>query len=66
MIGGTQMPKICEVIKYEGDNSTFIWKHRAKTSTVDIPDRSRIAGSGIFHERTGADLFGAGRYTLEI
>ena len=21
------MPQFCEVLKYEGDNSTFIWKH---------------------------------------
>lgn len=21
------MPKIVDVIKYEGDNSTFVWKH---------------------------------------
>lgn len=26
-IGGKTMSKIAEVIKYEGDNSTFIWKH---------------------------------------
>ncbi len=21
------MAQICEILKYEGDNSTFIWKH---------------------------------------
>ena len=34
MIYGVQkqerMGQICEVIKYEGDNSTFVWKHPAE------------------------------------
>ena len=25
--GGNSMAQIADIIKYEGDNSTFIWKH---------------------------------------
>ena len=27
------MSQICEVIKYEGDNNTFVWKHLAEAFT---------------------------------
>ncbi len=58
--------KIIDVIKYEGDNSTFIWKHPAE----DFNMKSQL----IVHESQEAvfmmngqalDLFGPGRYTLE-
>lgn len=59
------MAGIIQVIKYEGDNSTFIWKH---------PDEDFNIGSQlIVHESQEAvffldgqalDLFGPGRYTL--
>lgn len=59
------MAGIIQVIKYEGDNSTFIWKH---------PDEDFNIGSQlIVHESQEAvfflngqalDLFGSGRYTL--
>lgn len=57
---------IQQVIKYEGDNSTFIWKHPAE----DFNTHSQL----IVHESQEAifflngqplDLFGSGKYTLE-
>lgn len=60
------MSKIAELIKYEGDNSTFIWKHPCE----DFNTLSQL----IVHESQEAifmmngqalDLFGPGRYTLE-
>lgn len=57
---------ILEVIKYEGDNSTFIWKHPVE----DFNTHSQL----IVHESQEAvfflngqalDLFGPGRHTLE-
>lgn len=58
--------KIIDVIKYEGDNSTFIWKHPAE----DFNMKSQL----IVHESQEAvfmmngqalDTFGPGRYTLD-
>lgn len=60
------MMKILDVIKYEGDNSTFIWKHPCE----DFNCLSQL----IVHENQEAvfymngqalDLFGPGRYTLK-
>lgn len=60
------MAKIAEIIKYEGDNSTFVWKHPSE----DFNSLSQL----IVHESQEAvffmngqalDLFGPGRYTLE-
>lgn len=60
------MPKIADIIKYEGDNSTFIWKHPLE----DFNSLTQL----IVHEPQEAifmmngqalDLFGPGRYTLE-
>lgn len=57
---------IFEVIKYEGDNSTFVWKHPAE----DFNTKSQL----IVHETQEAvffkngvalDTFSAGRYTLD-
>lgn len=57
---------IQQVIKYEGDNQTFVWKHPAE----DFNTNSQL----IVHESQEAvfflngkpmDLFGPGRYTLE-
>ena len=56
---------LAEVIKYEGDNSTFVWKHPVE----DFNTNSQL----IVHESQEAiffmngqpmDLFGSGRYTL--
>ena len=60
------MAHIVDIIKYEGDNSTFIWKHPCE----DFNTLSQL----IVHESQEAifflngealDLFGAGRHTLE-
>ncbi len=60
------MPKIVDIIKYEGDNSTFVWKHPCE----DFNLMSQL----IVHENQEAiffvngqalDMFGPGRYTLE-
>ncbi len=60
------MAKIVDVIKYEGDNSTFIWKHPCEdfnTMTQLIVHESQEAI--FFMNGQALDLFGAGRYTLE-
>ncbi len=58
--------KTVQVIKYEGDNSTFVWKHPCE----DFNSLAQL----IVHESQEAvfflngqalDLFGPGRYTLE-
>ena len=60
------MTQIAEIIKYEGDNTTFIWKHPLE----DFNSLTQL----IVHETQEAlffmngqalDLFGPGRYTLE-
>ncbi|MCR5086907.1 MAG: SPFH domain-containing protein [Lachnospiraceae bacterium] len=60
------MAQIADVIKYEGDNSTFIWKHPLEdfnSLTQLIVHESQEA---VFSMNGQAlDLFGPGRYTLE-
>ena len=57
---------IVDIIKYEGDNSTFVWKH----PNEDFNSLTQL----IVHDSQEAvfmlngevlDIFGAGRYTLE-
>lgn len=58
--------KIADVIKYEGDNSTFIWKHTNEdfnSLTQLIVHESQEAI--FFMNGQALDLFGPGRYTLE-
>ena len=60
------MSKIAEIIKYEGDNSTFIWKHPVEdfnTLTQLIVHESQEAI--FFLNGEALDLFGPGRHTLE-
>lgn len=60
------MAKIAEVIKYEGDNSTFVWKHPSEdfnSLTQLIVHESQEAI--FFMNGQALDLFGPGRYTLE-
>ena len=60
------MAQIAEVIKYEGDNSTFIWKHPSEdfnSLTQLIVHESQEAI--FFLNGQALDLFGPGRYTLE-
>lgn len=60
------MGQIAEIIKYEGDNSTFIWKHPCEdfnSLTQLIVHESQEAI--FFMNGQALDLFGPGRYTLE-
>ena len=60
------MGQIAEIIKYEGDNNTFIWKHPCEdfnSLTQLIVHESQEAV--FFMNGQALDLFGAGRYTLE-
>ena len=57
---------IAEVIKYEGDNSTFIWKHPCEDFTSFTQLIVHESQEAIFFMNGQVlDLFGAGRYTLE-
>lgn len=60
------MAQIAEIIKYEGDNSTFIWKHPSEdfnhlTQLIVHESQEAI----FFMNGQALDLFGPGRYTLE-
>lgn len=60
------MAQITDIIKYEGDNSTFIWKHPCEdfnSFTQLIVHESQEAL--FFKNGQALDLFGPGRYTLE-
>ncbi len=60
------MAQIAEIIQYEGDNNTFIWKHPNEdfnTLTQLIVHESQEAI--FFMNGQALDLFGPGRYTLE-
>ncbi len=57
---------IASIIKYEGDNSTFVWKHPLEdfnSLTQLIVHESQEAV--FFLNGQALDLFGPGRYTLE-
>ena len=61
-----ELAPIADVIKYEGDNSTFIWKHPSEdfnslTQLVVHESQEAI----FFMNGQALDLFGPGRYTLE-
>ncbi len=60
------MSKIADIIKYEGDNATFVWKHPCEdfnslTQLVVHESQEAI----FFMNGKALDLFGPGRYTLE-
>lgn len=60
------MAAISDIIKYEGDNSTFIWKHpcedfNATTQLIVHESQEAI----FFMNGQALDLFGPGRHTLE-
>ena len=60
------MASIAQIIKYEGDNSTFIWKHPCEdfnTQTQLIVHESQEAV--FFMNGQLLDVFEAGRHTLE-
>ena len=57
---------IIDVIKYEGDNSTFIWKHPSEdfsTKSQLIVHESQEAI--FFKDGKALDIFSAGKYTLD-
>lgn len=57
---------LIDVIKYEGDNTTFVWKHPKEdfsTSSQLIVHETQEAV--FFLNGQALDLFGPGRYTLE-
>lgn len=60
------MAQICEIIKYEGDNSTFIWKHPSEDfnsmTQLIVHESQEVI---FFMNGQALDMFGAGRYTLE-
>ncbi len=60
------MNQIADIIKYEGDNNTFIWKHpcedfNALTQLIVHESQEAI----FFMNGEALDLFGPGRHTLE-
>lgn len=57
---------IIDVIKYEGDNSTFVWKHPKEDFNNSAQLIVHETQEAIFFANGQAlDLFGPGRYTLE-
>ena len=60
------MAHIAEIIKYEGDNSTFIWKHPCEDFNLGSQLIVHESQEAVFMLNGQAlDLFGPGRYTLE-
>ena len=60
------MASVIDVIKYEGDNRTFIWKHPCEdfnSGTQLIVHESQEAV--FFRDGKALESFGAGRHTLE-
>ncbi|MGN0687659.1 MAG: SPFH domain-containing protein [Oscillospiraceae bacterium] len=56
---------IASVIKYEGDNSTFVWKHPIEDFNLGSQLIVHESQEAIFfRDGKALDLFGAGRYTL--
>ena len=60
------MAKIAQIIKYEGDNNTLIWKHpcedfNALTQLIVHESQEAV----FFMNGQALDLFGPGRHTLE-
>ena len=60
------MAHIADVIKYEGDNSTFVWKHPCEDFNLGSQLIVHESQEAVFMLNGQAlDLFGPGRYTLE-
>ncbi len=60
------MEQLFDVLKYEGDNDTFVWKHPVEDFNLGsqlIVHESQEAV--FFRDGQALDLFGPGRYTLE-
>lgn len=60
------MDPVVNIIKYEGDNSTFIWKHPCEDFSILSQLIVHESQEAIFFKDGQAlDLFGPGRYTLD-
>ena len=60
------MAHIAEIIKYEGDNNTFVWKHPCEDFNLGSQLIVHESQEAVFMMNGQAlDLFGPGRYTLE-
>ena len=60
------MAGVAQIIKYEGDNSTFVWKHPIEDFNYGTQLIVHESQEAIFFMNGQAlDLFGPGRYTLE-
>jgi membrane protease subunit (stomatin/prohibitin family) len=60
------MDKLADVIKYEGDNTTFIWKSPIEDFNMMTQLIVHESQEALFYMNGQAlDLFGPGRYTLE-
>ncbi len=58
--------KFADIIKYEGDNSTFVWKHPIEDFTTKTQLIVHESQEAVFFANGQAlDVFPAGRYTLE-
>jgi membrane protease subunit (stomatin/prohibitin family) len=58
--------KLIDVIKYEGDNNTFIWKHPSEDFNIFTQLVVHENQEALFYYNGEAlDLFGPGRYTLK-
>lgn len=57
---------LASIIKYEGDNETFVWKHPVEDFNMGSQLIVHESQEAIFfRDGQALDLFGAGRYTLE-
>lgn len=60
------MPNLTDVIKYEGDSKTLVWKHPVEDfnwgSQLIVHESQEAI---FFRDGQALDLFGPGRYTLE-
>ena len=57
---------LASIIKYEGDNKTFIWKHPVEDFNLGSQLIVHESQEAIFFKDGQAlDSFGPGRYTLE-
>ena len=64
--GGARMAQVADILKFEGDNNTFIWKHPLEdfnSMTQLIVHESQEAI--FFMNGQALDTFGPGRHTLE-
>ena len=61
-----QRDGLASIIKYEGDNNTFVWKHPIEDFNYGSQLIVHESQEAIFlRDGQALDLFGAGRYTLE-